>query len=117
MRKVIIAAAAVAALLAIGAPENRALAMPVATPAALGLTSPDLSGVQQVSWGWHRRWAWHRHWGWRRPWAGPRSGYSGYRGYWGGPWWPEPYYGYGYYGRPLGAPCCWWGWHRRWRYW
>jgi hypothetical protein len=121
MRKIILAAAAVAALLCIGVPVDRAAAMTVATPTALGVTTPELSGVQQVRWG--RGWGWHRGWGWRRPvyWGGYRPYYRpyfsyyrpywGYRPhYWGG--WPGPYYYRPYY-RPWG-PCCGWGWRRPW---
>jgi hypothetical protein len=58
MRKIILAAAAVAALLCFAAPTHRAAAMTVATPAALGVAATDLNPVQQVRWGWHRRWGW-----------------------------------------------------------
>jgi hypothetical protein len=117
MRKLVLAAATVAAFLAVGTSQNPVAAMPVASPAALGVTAPDVSGVQQVYW--HRGWGWRGGWGWHRPW-----GYWGWRrpywGYYGG----GPYYGGGYYGPPYGyyggyyrpwAPCCgYWGWHRRW---
>jgi hypothetical protein len=103
MRKTILAAAAVAAFLSIAIQADRATAMTVASPSALGVA--DVSAVQQVywhrNWGWHRHryWAWRRyhHWGWRhRYWAAPRP--------WVGVYW--------------GGPCCWhrpwWGWHRYW---
>ena len=121
MRKIILAAAAVAALLALGAPENRVAAMPVAAPAALGIAATDLNPVQQVRW--PRHWGWG--WGWRRPWIAPWPVYWGWRRpYWGGPYWGGPHWGprpwgpyyYGYYGRPWG-PCCGWGWHRHWHRW
>ena len=48
MRKLVLAAAAVAALLAVGTSQNPVAAMPVAAPATLGVTAPDLNGVQQV---------------------------------------------------------------------
>ena len=118
MRKLILAAAAIAAVLLMGAPADRASAMTVASPAALGLANPEASLVQKVYWhrawrpywGWrHRSWAWHRpYWGWRRYyWAGWRPAY----------YYPRPWLGV-YWGRP----CCWggwggwggWGWHRRW---
>jgi hypothetical protein len=123
MRKIILAAA-VAALLCVGAPANRVAAMTVATPSALGVAAPELKSLHQVRWG--RGWGWHRGWGWRRPWIAPvywgyRPYYHPYGGYyrpywgsrpyyWGGP--PGPYYYRPYY-RPWG-PCCGWGWHRRW---
>jgi hypothetical protein len=85
MRKTILAAAAVAAVLSIGATANKAAAaMPTAAPTQLGLaTSDDASlvqkaaivcgyyGCRRVWWGggphWgHPYWGWHRHWGWRR---------------------------------------------------
>jgi hypothetical protein len=115
MLKTILAAAAVAALLCIGAPANRAAAMTVATPAALGVTAADRNEVQQVRWGWRRGWGWRRpaYWGYR-PYYRPYWGYRPY--YWGGPWGPGPYYYRPYY-RPYyhpWGPCCGWGWHRRW---
>jgi hypothetical protein len=117
MRKIILTAAGLAALLCFAAPTHRAAAMTVATPATLGVAATDLNSVQQVRWGWHRHGGWHRHWGWgwRRPWFAPPPVYWGYRPYWGGPWGPGPYY----YSRPWGPPCCgWgWGWHRHWRRW
>lgn len=87
MRKTILAAAAVAAVLSIGAAANPAAAMP-ATPTQLGLvTSADTAansglvqkaavvcgyyGCRRVWWGggpyWHHPyWGWHhRFWGWR----------------------------------------------------
>ncbi len=48
MRKVILAAAAVAAFLSIAAPANPAAAMPVVSPATLGVTAADVNPVQQV---------------------------------------------------------------------
>ncbi len=84
MRKTILAAAAVAAVLSIGASANKAAAMSTAAPTQLGLaTSSDTSlvqkaavvcgyyGCRRVWWGggpyWgHPYWGWHRHWGWRR---------------------------------------------------
>jgi hypothetical protein len=85
MRKTILAAAAVVAVLSIGASANKAAAMSTATPTQLGLaTSDDTSlvqkaaivcgyyGCRRVWWGggpyWgHPYWGWHRHyWGWRR---------------------------------------------------
>jgi len=111
MRTTILAAAAIAALLSIGTPANRATAMTVAAPSTLGLA--DASPVQQVRWGWHRHryWGWHhRYWGWHHRYWGWRHYYWGGPHYWGGPWYyPRPYY----WARPWG-PCCWWGWHRHW---
>jgi hypothetical protein len=88
MRKAVLVAAAVAALLSLAAPANRAAAMTVASPTALGVAAADLNSVQQVHWRWHHRyWGWHhRYWGWHRPYY-----WAGHRHYWWG-----------------------WGWHRRW---
>ena len=116
MRKTVLAAAAIAAFLSIGAPANNATAMTVASPSALGVT--DLAPVQQVRWGWrhHRYWGWHHHryWGWRhhRYWAWHRYHHWGWRHYyWAGPYYyPRPWIG-AYWG-PAWGPCCWWGWHR-----
>ena len=88
MRKTMLAAAAVAAVLSIGATANEAAAMPTAAPTQLGLaTSADTAtnsglvqkaaivcgyyGCRRMWWGggpyWgHPYWGWHRHWGWRR---------------------------------------------------
>jgi hypothetical protein len=79
MRKTILAAAAVAAVLSIGATANKAAAMPTAAPAQLGLATSEDAGLVQkaaivcgyygcrrVWWGgpyWgHPNWGWHRHW-------------------------------------------------------
>ncbi len=83
MRKTILAAAAVAAVLSIGATANKAAAMPTAAPTQIGLATSNDAGLVQkaaivcgyygcrrVWWGgpyWgHPYWGWHRHWGWRR---------------------------------------------------
>jgi len=95
MRKTILAAAAIAAVLAVGGPAKNAAAMPVATPGQLGLAGGAADGVEKTVlvcgpwacywqpgyWGWYRP---YPYWGWRRPW-------------WG---WHRP-----------------WGWHRGWRRW
>ena len=86
MRKTMLAAVAVAAVLSIGATANEAAAMPTAAPTQLGLaTSADTAvnsglvqkaaivcgdyGCRRVWWGgpyWgHPYLGWHRHWGWR----------------------------------------------------
>jgi hypothetical protein len=83
MRKTMLAAAAVAAVLSIGATANKAAAaMPTAAPTQLGLaTSADANlvqkaaivcgyyGCRRVWWGgpyWgHPDWGWHRHY-WHR---------------------------------------------------
>jgi hypothetical protein len=85
MRKTILAAAAVAALLSIGAPANKAAAMPTAAPTQLGLATSDDTGLAQK--------------------AAIVCGYYGCRRVWGGPYWGRPYYG-GWHHR-------YWGW-RRW---
>jgi hypothetical protein len=88
MRKTMLAAAAVAAVLSIGTAADKAAAMPITMPATsatqLGLaTSADTGlvqkaavvcgyyGCRRVWWGgpyWHPHyWGWHhRYWGWRR---------------------------------------------------
>jgi hypothetical protein len=81
MRKTILAAAIVAAVLSIGATANKAAAMPSAAPTQLGLATPNDTGLVQKAaivcgyygcrrvWGgpyWGHPWGWHRHWGWRR---------------------------------------------------
>ena len=86
MRKTLFAAAAVAAVLSIGATANPAAAVPAPAATQLGLaTSTDANlvqkaaivcgyyGCRRVWWGgpyWHRPyWAGHRHyWGWHRGW-------------------------------------------------
>lgn len=94
MRKTILAAAAVAALLSIGAPVNEAAAMSAAAPTQLGLPSADGSLVQRTA-------IVCGYWGCRRVWGG----YWGPRPYWGAYWGPPgPYWGWR---RP-------WGWHRPW---
>ncbi|HUD89439.1 MAG TPA: hypothetical protein VMR17_23530 [Xanthobacteraceae bacterium] len=105
MRRTLLAAFATAALFFLAAPANKAAAMTVATPSALGVTAAANS-VQQVrywgGWGWHR----YGYGGWRRPYWGYPRPYWGYpRVYWG---WPRPYY--------WGRPCC-WGWRPHWRRW
>lgn len=49
MRRTILAAAAVAAVLSIGAPVNKAAAMSAAAPTQLGLPSADASLVQKTA--------------------------------------------------------------------
>lgn len=89
MRKTMLAAAAIAAVLSIGAVANPAAAMPATTPSQLGLaTSAETAtgsslvqkaaivcgyyGCRRVWWGggpyWHHPyWGWHhRYWGGRR---------------------------------------------------
>jgi hypothetical protein len=99
IRKIILAA-----FLSIGAPADRAAAMPVVSPAALGVTAADASPLEQVRWVryHHRYWGWrhYHHWGWRH------YHYWGWRQYYWG-----PYY---YYLRPYWH--LWWGWRHRW-YW
>jgi len=110
MRKTVLAAAAIAAFLSIGAPANNAMAMTVASPSALRVT--ELAPVQQVRWGWRYH---HRYWGWRhrRYWAWHRYHHWGWRHY----YWGGPYYYRGPYWGPAWGPCCWWGWHRPWWGW
>jgi hypothetical protein len=101
MRKFILAAAALAAFLSIGAPGERAAAMPVASPAALGAAATEVNPVQQVHWVryHHRRyWRWHRHRYWHH------YHYWGWRHYYWGPYYYRPYW------RP-------WGWRYHYWYW
>ena len=79
MHKTILAAAAVAAVLSIGAPVNKAAAMAAAAPTQLGLASADASLVQRTA---------------------IVCGYWGCRRVWGGYWGPRPYWGA--YGAPPG---------------
>ena len=82
MRKTMLAAAAVAAVLSIGATANEAAAMPTQLGLATSADTATNSGLVQkaaivcgyygcrrVWWGgpyWgHPYWGWHRHWGWR----------------------------------------------------
>jgi hypothetical protein len=114
MLKGLLAAAAVAGVLLFGLPGDRAAAMTVASPAALGAAAVEQSQVQQVHWGWHH--GWHRGWGWHHRWWG------WHRHYWGGwhrhYWWHRPYWGWRHYywGGPYwGHQWGWgWGWHRYW---
>ena len=75
MRKIILAAAAVAAILSIGATAKEAAAMPVMAPTELGLAMPSdtaaNSGLVQK--------------------AAVVCGYYGCRHVWGGPYW-HPYW-------------------------
>lgn len=96
MRKSILAAAAVAALLSIGTPAQHAAAITLATPTELGVATGDAGLVQRAFvrcgyrgcvrvwrrpyWGWPvpafwvrpwiRPWGWHWHrpWGWHHGW-------------------------------------------------
>jgi hypothetical protein len=91
MRKSIVAAAAIAVVVSIGAPTKIAAAMPVVTPSQLGLAGGAVDSVEKTvlicgPWGcywrpyysgWYRPypypypyWGWRRHywWGWQRHW-------------------------------------------------
>ncbi len=77
MRKTLLAAAAVAAVLSIGATADKAAAMPVTAPTELGLATPadTSSGLVQK--------------------AAIVCGYYGCRHvWWGGPYWGHPYWGW-----------------------
>jgi hypothetical protein len=103
MRKTIVAAAALAAVLSLGASADRAAAMTAATPTELGLATADSGVVEKAAlvcnrWGCRRVWWGHRAWwgprrrvyafagpswgwGWRRPgwgWRGPGWGWRGW---------------------------------------
>jgi hypothetical protein len=94
MRKSIVAAAAVAVVLGIGAPTKNAAAMPVVTPSQLGPAGGAVDSVEKTvlicgPWGCY----WRPYYsGWYRPYPYPYP-------YWG---WRRHY---------------WWGWHRHWRRW
>jgi len=102
MRKFLLVAFAAAAILAMAAPLQRAAAMTVAAPSALGIAAADRGAVQQVRWhGWypHRYWQPGGYWGagpyWRHP-------------YWGRYWYPRMYWGWPrlyFWPHPWG--CCW----------
>jgi hypothetical protein len=97
MRKSLLAAAAIAAVLAIATPAGGAAAMPIATADQLGLA--DSSGMEKTvlicgPWrcfwrpnywgGWYGPgpyWGWRRHywWGWHRPGLGWRRPGWGWR--------------------------------------
>jgi hypothetical protein len=99
MRKSIVAAAAIAALVSIGAARNAA-AMPIAAPDQLGLAGGAAAAVEKTAlicgpWGCYWR---HGYWGWHRPYPQP---------YWG---WRRHYW-WGWHRHR------WWGWHRHWRRW
>jgi hypothetical protein len=69
MRKSIVAAAAIAAMLAIGAPARNAAAIPVVTPGQLGLAGGAAASVEKNvlicgPWGCYWR---PGYWGWYRP--------------------------------------------------
>ncbi|HEX3506237.1 MAG TPA: hypothetical protein VHU22_22875 [Xanthobacteraceae bacterium] len=90
MRKTMLAAAAVAALLSIGATANKAAAMPTTAPTQLGLAaSADTHLVQKAA-------LVCGYYGCRRVWGGP---------YWGRPYWAHPNWGWHRH---------YWGWHRGW---
>jgi hypothetical protein len=74
MRKTVFAAAALAALLSLGASADRASAMTGATPTQLGLATANSGVVQKAALVCGR-------WGCRRVWRGPRVGWG--PGVWG----------------------------------
>ena len=102
MRKSILAAATIAAVLSIGTPTRNATAMPVVTPGQLGLAGGVADSVEKTvlicgPWGCHWR---PRYWGWYRPYPYPYPRWGWRRHYWWG--WHQHR---------------WWGWHRHWRRW
>jgi hypothetical protein len=102
MRKSIVAAATIAAVLSIGTPTRNATAMSVVTPGQLGLAGGVADSVEKTvlicgPWGCHWR---PRYWGWYRPYPYPYP-------YWG---WRRHYW-WGWHRHR------WWGWHRHWRRW
>lgn len=100
MRRVVLAAAATLAILAVGSlVPNRAEAMTVSTPAGIKAAIDDSNLIQDVAC--------------RRVWrCGPYA--CGWRRVcWGGPYYGGPYYGYGYrpyYGGPYWRPYRRYGW-------
>jgi hypothetical protein len=102
MRKTVFAAAALAAVLSLGASADRAAAMTGATPTELGLATADSGTAQKAAlvcgrWGCRRVWRGARVWvGPRRPiygFAGPRWGWSSPAWGWG---WRRPGWGWGW---------------------
>ena len=79
--------AAIAAVLVMAAPVERAGAVSLINPGAASAVQDDTRQLTtEVRWGhhhgWHRGWGHHRHWGWHRGWHHHRH----------------------------------WGWHRGWRH-
>ena len=105
MRKSIVAAAAIAVLVSIGAPARNAAAMPVVTPGQLGLAGGPADSVEKtvlICGPWGCQWR-PRYWGWYRPYPYPYP----YRGWYRPYPYPYPYWGWRRH--------YWWGWHRhRW---
>lgn len=116
MRKTLFAAAALAAVLSLGASANPAAAMTGATPTELGLATADSGVVQKAAlvcgrWGcrrvWHRHWGWAGPprrplfafapgpaWGWNRPWGWDRPGWGWNSPGWNSPGWNRPGWGW-----------------------
>jgi hypothetical protein len=93
MRKTVFAAAALAAVLSLGASADRAAAMTGATPTELGLATAD-SGIVQNAALVCGRWGCRRVWRGARVWVGPRRRLYGFAGpRWG---WSSPAWGWGW---------------------
>jgi hypothetical protein len=94
MRRVVLAAAATLAILAVGSlVPNRAEAMTVTTPAGIKAAIDDSNLIQDIAC--------------RRVWRCGPYGCGWRRVCWGGPYYGGPYYGYGYrpyYGGPYWRP-------------
>jgi hypothetical protein len=110
MRKSLFAAAALAAVLSLGASADRAVAMTGATPTELGLATADSGALQKAALV-CGRWGCRRVWHGARVWSGPRRRiYAFARPGWGwsaGPSWGV---GVGWGGVGWGGPG--WGWRR-----
>ena len=109
MRKSIVAAATIAAVLSIGTATRNATAMPAVTPGQLGLAGGVMDSVEKTvlicgPWGCH----WRPYWGWYRPYAYPYPYWGWRRHYWWG-WHRHRWWGWHRHHR--------WGWHRHWRRW
>jgi len=110
MRKSIVAAATITAVLSIGTPTRNATTMPVVTPGQLGIAGGIADSVEKTvlicgPWGCHWR---PRYWGWYRPYAYPYPYWGWRRHYWWG-WHRHRWWGWHRHH--------WWGWHRHWRRW
>ena len=71
----ILGLAAVAAVLVVASPVQRAGAVSLINPGAAAAVQDDTrQPTTEVRWGWHRHHGWHRgwhhrrHWGWHRGW-------------------------------------------------
>lgn len=69
--KTVLGLTAVAGLLVIAAPSERAQALSLSNPGAAAAAQQDVSAKDVTEVRWHRGWrrgGWHRHHGWHRRW-------------------------------------------------